>query len=69
MGSPIIVNDDTAFELDDLEPGATFVLGSEGWEPVDYVAPGDDWAVQSDGSFLSPDERTRSWPEAGPEPA
>jgi hypothetical protein len=28
-----------------------------------------DWALQADGSFLSPDERTRSWPEAGPEPA
>ena len=29
----------------------------------------EDRVVQADGSFLSPDERTRSWPEAGPEPA
>ena len=47
---------------------STFVLGPVGWEPVDYVVPAGDWVIQSDGSFLSPDERTRSWPEAGPEP-
>ncbi|HEX6869015.1 MAG TPA: hypothetical protein VF119_09435 [Candidatus Limnocylindrales bacterium] len=69
MGTPIIVNDEAEEGLDALDPGSTFVLGDEGWEPVDYVAPGDDWLVQADGSFLSPDERTRSWPEAGPEPA
>ena len=55
-------------EIDEQEPGSTFVLGAEGWESVDYVVPAADWALQADGSFLSPDERTRSWPEAGPEP-
>ena len=69
MGTPIIVDDAAAEDLDALDPGSTYALGSEGWESVDYVVPGDDWVVQSDGSFLSPDERTRSWPEAGPEPA
>ena len=69
MGTPIIVNDEADEDLEALDPGSTFTFGDEGWEPVDYVAPGDDWLVQVDGSFLSPDERTRSWPEAGPEPA
>ena len=59
MGTPIIVSDEVDEEIDALDPGSTFTLGTEGWEPVDYVAPGDDWLVQADGSFLSPDERTR----------
>ena len=69
MGTPIIVDDQRDEEVDELDPGRSFSLGNEGWEPVDYVVPGEDWVVQPDGSFLSPDERTRSWPEAGPEPA
>ena len=69
MGTPIIVNDQADEDQDALDPGSTFVLGTEGWEPVDYVEPTSDWTLQSDGSFLSPDERTRSWPEMGPEPA
>jgi hypothetical protein len=69
MGTPIIVNDGADDDLDALDPGSTFMLGDEGWEPVDYVPPGDDWLLQADGSYLSPDERTRSWLEAGPEPA
>jgi hypothetical protein len=68
MGTPIIVDDTAEDDLDALDPGSSFVLGPEGWEAVDYVAPADDWRLQADGSFLSPDERTRSWPEAGPEP-
>jgi hypothetical protein len=56
-------------ELDDQEPGATFALGGEGWESADYVDPGDDWSLLSDGSYLSPDGTVRTWPAAGPEPA
>jgi len=53
----------------DLEPGVTRVLTHEGWEDSQYVDPGDDWRLLDDGSWSSPDGRTRSWPLAGPEPA
>ncbi len=48
--------------------GSTFALGAEGWEATGYVDPEDDWTILSDGSFLSPDGRCRTWPVAGPEP-
>jgi hypothetical protein len=51
------------------EPGSTFVFGPDGWEAVDYVDPSTDWDLQPDGSFVSPDGSTRTWPLAGPEPA
>jgi hypothetical protein len=49
------------------EHGATFILTPEGWEEVDFVAPGDDWGRQSDGSYVSPDGAFRTWPAGGGE--
>ena len=46
--------------------GTTSVLTGEGWETALYVAPGDDWIPQSDGSYASPDGMTRSWPPGTP---
>ena len=57
-----------AYEMDAAEPGSTFTFGAEGWEAVDYVDPMDDWTLQSDGSFASPDGLTRTWRLGGPEP-
>jgi hypothetical protein len=56
-------------ELEAQEAGSTFFLGGEGWEASDYVDPADDWTLLADGSWLSPDGTTRTWPSAGPEPA
>jgi hypothetical protein len=56
-------------EMEAPEAGSTFVFGVDGWEAVDYVDPTADWSLQPDGSFVSPDGSTRSWPLAGPEPA
>lgn len=47
-------------------PGTSVILIGEGWEDADYVEPGDDWHVLSDGSYLSPDGTIRSWPLFGP---
>jgi hypothetical protein len=57
-------------ELDEveLEPGVTRVLTDDGWEESIYVDPAEDWHLVEDGSWESPDRRTRSWPLAGPEP-
>jgi hypothetical protein len=55
-------------ESGDPEPGVTRVLTEEGWEEAVYIDPGDDWRLLEDGSWASPDRRTRSWPLAGPEP-
>jgi hypothetical protein len=44
-------------------------LTEEGWEEALYVDPSDDWSLLADGSWSSPDGRTRSWPLVGPEPA
>jgi len=56
-------------EAMDAEPGVTRVLTDEGWEESIYIDPEDDWRLLEDGSWASPDRRTRSWPLAGPEPA
>ena len=56
-------------DLDLQEAGSTFSLGGEGWESSEYIDPGDDWSLLSDGSYLSPDGTLRTWPAAGPEPA
>jgi hypothetical protein len=56
-------------ESSDLEPGVTRVLTDEGWEEATYVDPGNDWRLLDDGSWASPDGRTRSWPVVGPEPS
>lgn len=37
-------------------------LTEEGWEDMDFVEPADDWRQLPDGSFVSPDGKTRSWP-------
>jgi hypothetical protein len=52
----------------ELERGVTRVLTDEGWDDALYVDPGDDWALLDDGSWSSPDGRTRSWPVLGAEP-
>lgn len=44
----------------------SFRLTPEGWEPVDYVEPGEDWRPLEDGSFESPDGKTRTWARADP---
>ncbi len=54
-------------EIETQEAGSTFALGGEGWEASAYVDPADDWSLLPDGSFLSPDGLTRTWPVAGPE--
>jgi hypothetical protein len=55
-------------ESSDLDPGVTRVLTDEGWEETTYLEPGDDWGLLEDGSWASPDGRTRSWQVTGPEP-
>ena len=57
--------------IDDLgheDPGSTKVLTEEGWETADFVAPEADWHLENDGSFMSPDGRTRTWLIVGPAP-
>jgi hypothetical protein len=51
----------------DLEPGTSRVLTESGWEDAGYVDPAEDWHLLADGSWESPDGRTRSWPLTGPE--
>ena len=48
------------------EPGTTAVLTDEGWQVIDYEEPGTDWRLLGDGSFESPDGRTRSFPVDAP---
>jgi DNA-binding transcriptional MerR regulator len=52
----------------DQEPGATRILTEEGWEDASFVDPDDDWRLLEDGSWTSPDGRTRTWLAVGPEP-
>jgi hypothetical protein len=53
-------------ELEAEAAGTTMVLTDTGWEGSDHVEPGDDWRPLADGSWVSPDERIRTWPFAGP---
>lgn len=53
-------------DLQTADAGTTMVLLETGWEVSAYVEPGDDWLMLADGSFVSPDERMRTWPYAGP---
>lgn len=55
-------------ELEVEAPGTTCVLTDEGWETSDYVDVGDDWTVQPDDSYLSPDGHIRTWPLVGATP-
>ena len=44
-------------------PTSSRLTEDGGWESVDFVEPDADWQEQPDGSFLSPDGATRSWPQ------
>jgi hypothetical protein len=68
MDDPLVAVD-PADEIELQDAGSTFSLGLEGWEASDYTDPEDDWKLLSDGSYLSPDGLTRTWPIAGPEPS
>jgi hypothetical protein len=68
MDDRIAVDPGVDEDLEAAVEGSTFIFGSDGWESVDYVDPTAEWSLQSDGSFVSPDGTTRSWPIAGPEP-
>ncbi|OGN86897.1 MAG: hypothetical protein A2X23_00750 [Chloroflexi bacterium GWC2_73_18] len=52
--------------LEDEPLEISFQLTPGGWEPADYVEPGEDWQPLEDGSFESPDGKTRTWPRADP---
>lgn len=52
---------------EELEPGTTRVLTTEGWEESLYIEPDESWELLDDGTWLSPDGRTRSSPLVGPE--
>lgn len=66
MNDPSAPDDRSGEELSDQAPGTSVFLTGEGWEEADYVEPGDDWQLLSDGSFQSPDGNIRSWPLLGP---
>jgi hypothetical protein len=68
MDELIEVNERAVDDIETQDAGSTFVLGSEGWEAADYLDPEDDWHLQPDGSYVSPDGTLRTWPAAGPEP-
>jgi hypothetical protein len=68
MNRPLADERDLDIDVEEVEPGVTRVLTEEGWEASIYVDPGEDWRLQEDGSWSSPDGRTRSWPLAAPEP-
>ena len=58
----VVVEDD----LDEAAAGKTALHSAEGWEETDYVEPGDDWRLLTDGSYLSPDGEMRTWLLVGP---
>lgn len=63
------VHYDVERDEDELEAdaaGTTMVLTNTGSEGSGYVEPGDDWRLLADGSWVSPDDRVRTWPFAGP---
>jgi len=68
MDELIAINERAVDEIETQDAGSTLALGTEGWEVADYLDPEDDWRLQSDGSYLSPDGTIRTWPAAGPEP-
>lgn len=63
----LIIGDERAEDGIDEAPGATMVLTEQGWESSEYVQPEIDWSILDDGSYCSPDGRTRTWPQAGPQ--
>ena len=66
MDQGVMVAELAEEEIDVGGAGSTFALGLDGWEASDYADPDDDWSVLPDGSYLSPDGLTRTWPPAGP---
>jgi hypothetical protein len=68
MNGPLADEPDLRIDVEEVEPGVTRVLTEEGWEESIYIDPGEDWHLQDDGSWSSPDGRTRSWPLAAPDP-
>jgi hypothetical protein len=65
----LIIRDDRAEDETETEAtGMTLVLTERGWEASEYVDPEDDWSVQDDASYLSPDGRLRTWLLTGSEP-
>jgi len=69
MDELVAIGEPSVDELDTGDAGSTFALGGEGWEASDYQDPEEDWSLLPDGSYLSPDGTTRTWPAAGPEPS
>jgi hypothetical protein len=67
MDEPVTVVELAEDEIDVDDAGSTFALGADGWEASDYLEPAGDWTSQPDGSYLSPDGLTRSWPPARPD--
>lgn len=47
---------------DEMDAGSSVVLTPEGWQRVDYAEPDETWTLRDDGSYESPDGRTRTWP-------
>jgi hypothetical protein len=68
MNETIVVAERAEDEVETQDAGSTVALGPEGWEAAAYMDPDDDWNLLPDGSYLSPDGLTRTWPHAGPEP-
>jgi hypothetical protein len=69
MDEPITVAERDEDEIETQDAGSTVALGPEGWEASAYIDPEDDWDLQPDGSFVSPDGTIRTWPLAGPMPS
>lgn len=61
MDGVVVRDDETGGGLDQ-DPGTTLILTETGWETTDYLEPDEDWGLQPDGSYLSPDGFTRTWP-------
>ncbi len=60
MDEPII-KEERAEDEGELEtPGTTMVLTEEGWEASEFINPESDWSLLDDGSYLSPDGRSRT---------
>jgi hypothetical protein len=52
---------------EEQEAGTTRMLTSDGWEDCLYTEPDDTWRLLEDGSWVSPDGLTRTWPLMGPD--
>lgn len=68
MDELIALPDRAEDEADAAAVGTTLVLTEEGWEASQYIDPEDDWTLQTDGSYLSPNGLVRTWPLSGFDP-